>query len=169
MAGKNKKKINYDLKVGEALEIKKANCGPGRGLNEDWGAYVKTDAWNPVFNTMDWQRMLLGGAGAQLLLSSLFSLSLQSPIVSLSPINSCLSLPLSASDDVSQSGFENLGKLMFCICTVLSIMRLQVIVLGFVKMLISNVRNEMIRYEGMKIFCWLWADLRHSLVRFCKV
>ena len=109
MAGKNKKKINYDLKVGEALEIKKANCGPGRGLNEDWGAYVKTDAWNPVFNTMDWQRILLGGAGAQLILSSLFFLSLQSPIVCLSPINTCLSLPLFASDDVSQSGFENLG------------------------------------------------------------
>ena len=53
MSGKNKKKLNYDLKVAEALEIKKANCGPGRGLNEDWGAYVKTDAWNPVFNTMD--------------------------------------------------------------------------------------------------------------------
>ena len=50
---KNKKKLNYDLKVWEAMEIKKANCGPGRGLNEDWGAYVKTDAWNPVFNTMD--------------------------------------------------------------------------------------------------------------------
>ena len=53
MSGKNKKKLNYDLKVAEALEIKKANCGPGRGLNKDWGAYVKTDAWNPVFNTMD--------------------------------------------------------------------------------------------------------------------
>ena len=53
MANKNKKKLNYDLKVREAFEIKKANCGPGKGLNEDWGAYVKTDAWNPVFNTMD--------------------------------------------------------------------------------------------------------------------
>ena len=53
MAGKNKKKLNYDLKVREAFEIKKANCGPGKGLNEDWGAYIKTDAWNPVFNTMD--------------------------------------------------------------------------------------------------------------------
>ena len=109
MSGKNKKKLNYDLKVGEAFEIKKANCGPGKGLNEDWGAYVKTDAWNPVFNMIDWQRMLLGGAGAQLLLSSLFFLSLQSSIVCLFPINTCLFLPFSASDDVSQSGFENLG------------------------------------------------------------
>ena len=53
MSNKNKKKLNYDLKVWEAIEIKKHNCGPGRGLNEDWGAYVKTDAWNPVFSTMD--------------------------------------------------------------------------------------------------------------------
>ena len=53
MSGKNKKKLNYDLKVWEAMEIKKANCGPGRGLNEDWGACIKTDALNPVFNTMD--------------------------------------------------------------------------------------------------------------------
>ena len=52
-SNKNKKKLNYDLKVWEALELKKNNCGPGRGLNEDWGAYVKTNAWNPVFNTMD--------------------------------------------------------------------------------------------------------------------
>ena len=109
MSGKNKRKLNYDLKVAEALEIKKHNCGPGKGLNEDWGAYVKTDAWNPVFNTMDWQRLLLGGAGAQLLLSSLFFLSLQFPIISLFPINICLSLPLFASDDVSQSEFKNLS------------------------------------------------------------
>ena len=53
MSGKNKKKLNYDLKVAEALEIRKANCGPGKGLNKNWGAYVKTDAWNQVFNAMD--------------------------------------------------------------------------------------------------------------------
>ena len=53
MTGKNKRKLDYDLKVGEALEIKKANCGPGKGMNEDWGSHVKTDAWNPIFNTMD--------------------------------------------------------------------------------------------------------------------
>ena len=51
----NKKKLDYDRKVWEALEIKKANCvcGPGRGMNEDWGSHVKTDAWKTVFNTMD--------------------------------------------------------------------------------------------------------------------
>ena len=49
MTGRSKRK----LKVWEDREIKKANCGPGRGMNEDWGSYVKADAWNPVFNTMD--------------------------------------------------------------------------------------------------------------------
>ena len=50
---KNKKKLTYDLKVREALEIKRQNCGPGKGLNEDFGAYVKTSQWNPVFHQMD--------------------------------------------------------------------------------------------------------------------
>ena len=53
MTGKNKRKLDYDQRVWEAFEIKKENCGPGKGMNEDWGSYVKTDAWNPVFNTMD--------------------------------------------------------------------------------------------------------------------
>ena len=41
---KNKRKLNFDLKVREALEIKRRNCGPGQGLNEDFGVYdyVKT-------------------------------------------------------------------------------------------------------------------------------
>ena len=50
--GKNKKKLAYELKVREALEIKRHNCGPGHGLNEDYGAYVKTTQWNPVFHDM---------------------------------------------------------------------------------------------------------------------
>ena len=85
--------------------------------------------------------MLLGGAGAQLLLSSLFSLSLQSPIVCLFPINTCLSLPLSASDDVSQSGFENLGKLMFCFLHCISIIKIQVIVLVLLPVLAMMIRQ----------------------------
>ena len=52
MGGKNKKKLTYELKVREALEIKRHNCGPGHGLNEDYGAYVKTTQWNPVFHDM---------------------------------------------------------------------------------------------------------------------
>ena len=51
-SNKNKKRLTYDLKVREALEIKRQNCGPGRGLNEDFGAYVKTTQWNPVFHSM---------------------------------------------------------------------------------------------------------------------
>ena len=52
MTGKNKKRLAYDLKVREALEIKRHNCGPGHGLNEDFGAYVKTTQWNSVFHSM---------------------------------------------------------------------------------------------------------------------
>ena len=52
MNGKNKKRLGYDLKVREALEIKRHNCGPGHGLNEDLGAYVKMTQWNPVFHSM---------------------------------------------------------------------------------------------------------------------
>ena len=53
MSNKNKKKLNFDLKVREALEIKHHDAGPGHGLNEDYGAYVKTYAWNTVFHHMD--------------------------------------------------------------------------------------------------------------------
>ena len=52
MTDKNKKRLTYNLKVREALEIRRHNSGPGQGLNEDFGAYVKTSAWNPVFNQM---------------------------------------------------------------------------------------------------------------------
>ena len=53
MTNKNKKKLTYDLKVREALEIRRHNCGPGSGLNEDLGAYVKTTMWDPVFHQMN--------------------------------------------------------------------------------------------------------------------
>ena len=53
MANKNKKRLTYDLKIREALEIRRHNCGPGAGLNEDYGAYVRTTQWNPVFHQMD--------------------------------------------------------------------------------------------------------------------
>ena len=53
MNNKNKKKLTYDLKIREALEIKRHDSGPGHGLNEDYGAYVKTGAWNPVFHQMN--------------------------------------------------------------------------------------------------------------------
>ena len=53
MSNKNKRKLTYDLKVREALEIRRHDCGSGRGLNEDLGAYVKTTMWNPVFHRMN--------------------------------------------------------------------------------------------------------------------
>ena len=53
MQAKSKKKLAYNLKIREALEIRKNECGPGKGLNEDMGAYVKTDLWDPVLRTMD--------------------------------------------------------------------------------------------------------------------
>ena len=52
MSGKNKKQLAYNLKIREALEIRRHNCGPGHGLNEDLGAYIRTQQWGPVFNTM---------------------------------------------------------------------------------------------------------------------
>ena len=55
MSGKSKKSLAYNLKVREALEIKRQNSGPGQGLNEDFGAYVKTTQWNPVFHGMGQQ------------------------------------------------------------------------------------------------------------------
>ena len=53
MHHKNKKLLAYNLKVREALEIRARGCGPGQGLNEDYGAYVRTQMWNPVFHHMD--------------------------------------------------------------------------------------------------------------------
>ena len=49
------KKLAYDLKIREALEIRNHECGPGKGLNEDVGAYVKTDLWDwdAVLRTME--------------------------------------------------------------------------------------------------------------------
>ena len=53
MHHKNKKQLAYNLKIRESLDIRARGCGPGRGLNKDYGAYVKTQMWNPVFHHMD--------------------------------------------------------------------------------------------------------------------
>ena len=51
MTNKNKRKLTYVLKVREALEIHRHNSGPRRGLNEDYGAYMKTMMWlRVIFN-----------------------------------------------------------------------------------------------------------------------
>ena len=49
---KNPQQLKHHLRVEEALWIRRLNCGPGKGLNEDYGSYVRTDAWQPIFNTM---------------------------------------------------------------------------------------------------------------------
>ena len=43
MQGKNKRRLGYDMRIRKALKIRKSKTGPGQGLNEDMGAYVKTD------------------------------------------------------------------------------------------------------------------------------
>ena len=53
LQAKTKRKLEYDLKIREALEIRRNKCGPGKGLNEDNGAHVKSDIWDPVLHTMD--------------------------------------------------------------------------------------------------------------------
>ncbi len=50
--GKHRRQLAYDLKIREALEIRRHNAGPGKGLNEDMGAYVKTDMWDPVLSSI---------------------------------------------------------------------------------------------------------------------
>ena len=46
------KNPKFDLRVMEALNIRRFNCGPGKGMNEDMGSYVTTNQWQPVFNRM---------------------------------------------------------------------------------------------------------------------
>ena len=40
------------MRIREALEIRHHNSGPGNGLNKDMGAYIKTDIWDPVLNSL---------------------------------------------------------------------------------------------------------------------
>ena len=52
MNAKNKKSLNFNLRLRESIHIAKENTGPGYGLNEDWGGYLKSRIWLPVFRTM---------------------------------------------------------------------------------------------------------------------
>ena len=61
-----------------------AVCGSGRGLNEDWGACVRTKAWNSSVYTIDWSACFV-------VQGEVFP-SLQFPIASLSPITIGLNL-----------------------------------------------------------------------------
>ena len=49
---KDKGKLKFDLRVEESLWIRRQNCGPGHGMNEDWGSYTKSYQWAPVFHGM---------------------------------------------------------------------------------------------------------------------
>ena len=48
MQDKRKNRLAYNLRMREAFEIRSHDSGPGKGLNEDNGAYLKTDIWDPV-------------------------------------------------------------------------------------------------------------------------
>ena len=48
----NDKNSKYNLRIMESLFIRKFNCGPGKGMNEDFGSYVTTTQWQPIFNKM---------------------------------------------------------------------------------------------------------------------
>ena len=52
MQGKQRKKLGYDMRIRESLEIKRHGSGPGKGLNEDHGAHVRTDIWDTVLNSI---------------------------------------------------------------------------------------------------------------------
>ena len=49
-ANKRDKNPKFDLRVREALFIRRFNSGPGKGMNEDLGSYVTTTQWEPIFN-----------------------------------------------------------------------------------------------------------------------
>ena len=64
MQGKHKRSLNYNLRIREALEIRRHHSGPGKGLNEDMVAYVRTDIWDPVLNTINSGKGANRGRGA---------------------------------------------------------------------------------------------------------
>ena len=69
MQGKKKRRLAYDIKIREALEFRHHSSGPGKGLNEDIGAYIRTDIWDPVLNHIgnNWSKLwVLPGEGATL-------------------------------------------------------------------------------------------------------
>ena len=134
MQGKHKKQLAYDLKIQEALEIRRHNAGPGKGLNEDMGAYVKTDMWDPVLSSIGvtWFWIIGGGEdhpslGHSIVYSMiefLLTLPLSSSSSSPSPSSRLslflCSLSFLATDDEMKKHLENFGKkLSFLqLCTV---------------------------------------------------
>ena len=52
MQDKKKGRLTYNLRMREAFEIRRHESGPGKGLNEDNGAFLKTDMWDPVLKSL---------------------------------------------------------------------------------------------------------------------
>ena len=52
MQDKKKNRLAYNIRMREAFEIRRHDTGPGKGLNEDNGAYLKTDIWDPVLKSL---------------------------------------------------------------------------------------------------------------------
>ena len=52
MQDKKRRWLAYNMRMREAFEIRSHDSGPGRGLNEDNGAYLKTDIWDPVLRSL---------------------------------------------------------------------------------------------------------------------
>ena len=53
MQDKNKRRLDYNLKVRVTFENRRHNCGPGKGLNDNNGAFLKTDIGDPVPRSVD--------------------------------------------------------------------------------------------------------------------
>ena len=52
MSNKNRQALKYSFRLHESLHSAKYNTGPCYGIYEDWGGYLKTRAWLPVFEKM---------------------------------------------------------------------------------------------------------------------
>ena len=53
MQDKKKGRLDYNLRMREAFEIRRHESGPGKGLNVDNGAYLKTDMWDPILKSLN--------------------------------------------------------------------------------------------------------------------
>ena len=51
-SSKSKSALKYDLRIKEALYIRKFECGPNKGMNKDMGSYISTTQWAPILNGM---------------------------------------------------------------------------------------------------------------------
>ena len=52
MDSKHKTALKRELRIKEALYIRRYECGPYKGMNLDMGSYVTTTQWAPIFNGM---------------------------------------------------------------------------------------------------------------------